>query len=109
MYSKDIKEKALAYREKHTQKETCETFGISASALKTWRKQVKTTGTLEPPPKRRRWRKIDPGELLLDIHENPDAFNHERAEKFNCTGEAVRQAMKKLKITRKKNSKLYRT
>ena len=102
MYSKEIKEKAMAYRLKHTQRETCEVFGISANALKTWRRQQKKTGTIESKPKVRRWRKIDPGELLLDIHRNSDSFNHERAEKFGCTGEAVRKAMKKLKITRKK-------
>ena len=101
-YSKDIKEKALAYREKHTQRETCEIFGISANALKIWRRQLKNTGTLENTPKKRSWRKIEPGDLLLDIHRNPDDFNHERAEKFNCTDEAIRKAMKKLNITRKK-------
>jgi hypothetical protein len=41
--------------------------------------------------------------VVLDIHRNPDAFNEERAEKFNCTGEAMRRAMKKLNVTRKKN------
>jgi transposase len=102
MYSKDIKEKALAYRLKHTQRETCEIFGISANALKTWRKQLKNTGTLESKPKKRRWRKIEPGDLLLDVHRNPDGFNHERAERLGCTGEAIRKAMKKLNITRKK-------
>ena len=102
MYSKDIKEKAIAYRENHTQKETCEIFGIGANTLKTWRRQQKNTGTLESTPKIRRWRKIEPGDLLLDVHRNPDDFNDERSEKFGCTGEAIRQAMKKLKITRKK-------
>ena len=102
MYSKDIKEKALAYREKHTQKETCETFGISANALKEWRRHIKRTGTLERTPEVRRWRKIEPGELLLDVHRKPDAFNNERAERLNCSTEAIRKAMKKLNITRKK-------
>jgi transposase-like protein len=102
MYSKDLKEKALAYREKHTQKETCETFGISANALKEWRRQIKNTGTLERKPEVRRWRKIEPGELMLDVHRNPDAFNYERAERFGCSTEAIRMAMQKLNITRKK-------
>ena len=102
MYSKDLKEKVLAYRLEHTQRETCEIFGVSANALKTWRRQLKNTGTLENRPKIRRWRKIEPGELLLDVHRNPDSFNEERAEKFDCTGEAIRRAMKKLNITRKK-------
>jgi len=101
MYSKDIKEKALAYRKKHTQRETCEIFGIGSNTLKTWRRQEKT-GTMESTPKVRKWRKIEPGELLLDVHRNPDDFNYERAERFNCSIEAIRKAMKKLKITRKK-------
>jgi len=102
MYSKDLKEKALSYRLKHTQRETCEIFGIGENTLKTWRRQVKNTGTLESTPKIRSWRKIEPGDLLLDVHRNPDDFNDERAERFGCTGEAIRQAMKKLNITRKK-------
>jgi transposase len=102
MYSKDLKEKALAYRENHTQEETCEAFGISATALKSWRRQYKETGTLESTPQKRRWRKIEPGDLLLDVHNNPDDFNHERAERFGVSSEAIRQAMKKLNITRKK-------
>jgi len=107
MYSKDLKEKAVAYREKHTQRETCEIFGIGENTLKVWRRQQKNTGTLENKPLKRRWRNPgahpgDPGELLLDIHRNPDDFNHERAERFKCSVEAIRKAMKKLKITRKK-------
>jgi len=102
MYSKEIKEKALTYRLTHRQKETCETFVISPTALKMWRRQQKNTGTLEKSPQKRRWRKIEPGDLLLDVHRNPDDFNYERAERFNCSVEAIRKAMKKLKITRKK-------
>jgi len=81
-----------------SQRETCEAFGISEHALKTWRRQLKNTGTLENAPKIRRWRNPgEPGDLLLDIHRNPDDFNEERAKKFGCTGEAIRRAMKKLK------------
>jgi len=102
MYSKDLKEKALAYRKKHTQKDTCAAYEISESTLKEWRRQVINTWGQEITPKKRRWRKIEPGELLLDVHRNPDDFNYERAKRFNCSVEAIRKAMKKLNITRKK-------
>jgi len=101
-YSKDLKEKALMHRETHTQAETCEAFGISASAIKMWRRQIKTTGKLENKPIVRSWRKIDPEKLKVDVAENPDDFIRERAVRFECSEEGMRKALKKLKITRKK-------
>jgi len=101
-YSKDLKEKAIAYRESHTQAETCEAYRISTSAIKSWRRQIRETGKLETKPLIRSWRKIDPEKLKADIAENPDSYNAERAERFNYSEEGIRKAMKKLKITRKK-------
>ena len=101
-YDRVLRERAVFYREKHSQKETCEAFGISASALKEWQKKYKETGSLENKPLERKWRKIDPEKLKADVQAHPDDFNNERAERFGCSGEAIRQALEKLKITRKK-------
>jgi len=43
-YDKVLRERAVRYREQHTQEETCEACGISASALKQWHKQYNETG-----------------------------------------------------------------
>jgi hypothetical protein len=60
-------------------------------------------GNLAPSyPKTRKPRKLPPAELVRYIDENPDAFLEEIGEYFGCSGEAVRKALKKLKITRKK-------
>jgi len=59
-YDKVLRERAVFYREKHSQKETCEAFGISAGALKEWQKKYAETGNLENKPLKRKWRKIDP-------------------------------------------------
>ena len=64
-YDKVLRERAVFYREKHTQKETCEAFGISASALKEWQKKYADTGSVENKPLERTWRKIDPEKLVM--------------------------------------------
>ena len=94
-YSKEIKEKAMKYRETHTQAETCGAYGISKSAIKSWRKQIRETGRLTEKPIVRSWRKIDPEKLKLDVEANPDDFNLERALRFGCSEEGIRKAMKK--------------
>ena len=103
-YDKVLRARAVFYREKHSHKETCEAFGISSSALKEWQKKYKETGSLENKPLERIWRKIDPEKLRADVLAHPDDFNDERAERFDCCGEAIRQALQKLNITRKKRA-----
>jgi transposase len=101
-YDKVLRERAVLYRETHSQKETCDAFGVSSSALKEWQKKYRATGSLENKPLQRTWRKIDPQKLKADVKAHPDDFNDERAQRFGCSGEAIRQALGKLKITRKK-------
>jgi len=108
-YSKDLREKAMGYRATHTQKETAETYGVSESAIQDWEKLQRETGSLEKKPLERKWRKIDPEKLSAYVSEHPDAFLDEIAEMFECSGEAIRLALKKQKITRKKNDEIQRT
>ena len=97
----------MAYRATHSQRETSETFGISESAIKRWKKQQAETGSLDKKPLERKWRKIDPEKLRAYIAEHPDDFLEEIAEEFKCSGEAIRLALWKERITRKKNEKIY--
>ena len=102
MYSKDLREKAVAYRGKHTQAETAEAFGISVSVIKKWQKQQKEKGNIEPAELKRSGRKIKKAELEADVASNPEDFNWERAVRFGCSEEGIRKAMKRHKLTRKK-------
>jgi len=102
MYSIDLREKALKYRATHNESETSEIFGVSESAIRTWQKLQKEQGNLKPKELRRNGRKIKASELKADVEAHPDDFNWERAVRFKCTEEAIRKAMKRNKLTRKK-------
>ncbi len=54
----------------------------------------------------RSYKKINPEELKTYVKEHPDACQKEIAKKFKCTSEAVRKALKRLKITQKKDCTL---
>ena len=106
-YSVDMREKVMAYRANHSIRKTAKTYGISVRAIQDWEKIQAETGRLEKKPLERKWRKIDPEKLRDYVAENPDAFLEEIGEEFGCSGEAIRLALKKLKITRKKNEKTH--
>lgn len=97
------RKRAVEYRkEGHTIEETSKTFKIGTSTLKTWVKKHDETGEIKDKPLERRYKKVDPIKLEKYIEDNPEAYLSEIAEVFLCSGEAIRQNLKKLKITRKK-------
>ena len=108
-YSVDLRKKVMSYRSSHSIRETAKTFGVSVSAIQDWEKLQEETGKLDKKPLERKWRKIDPEKLRVYVAAHPDAFLEEIGEAFNCSGEAVRLALKKLKITHKKNETIQRT
>ena len=102
-YSEDIRRRVLDYlSEGHTQQRAKQVFKVGISTMRSWQKQLSEQGHLKPKPLNRPFKKIDPEKLSAYISENPDAYLREIAEVFSCTEEAVRQALAKLKITRKK-------
>jgi transposase len=102
MYSVDLRKKALAYKTTHSEAETSRIFGISVSALRIWEKIQKEKGNVKPKKLERSGRKIKEAALKADVEAHPDDFNWERAVRFSCTEEAIRKAMKRNKLTRKK-------
>ena len=105
-YSEDIRKRVVDYLEEgHTQESAKAVFKVGLSAIKRWRKQYSETGNLANKPLSRGHKKIDPVKLSAYVKEHPDAYLREIAEVFVCTEEAVRQALKRLKITRKKKRK----
>ena len=102
-YSEDYRKRAVEfYHEGNTPAEVSEVFKIQPATLRDWEERL-AAGSLKPRyPKTRKPRKLPPDELAqyMDLH--PDAFLAEIGEHFGCSAEAVRKALKKLKITRKK-------
>jgi len=106
-YSEDYRKRAVKYYyEGNTQAEVQAAFKIFPSTLRDWRTRYET-GSLKPNyPKTRQPRKLPPDDLIRYIDENPDAFLSEIGKYFNCSAQAVAKALRKLKITRKKNARL---
>jgi len=105
--SYDIKyrRRAIEYwNDGHSKRATAETFKVSTSTLQAWKSQLKETGSLAPKKRIETWRKIDPEKLRKYVEDHPDAYLREIAEVFNCVISAVEKALKRLKISRKKNT-----
>ena len=103
-YNVKFREKVLKYISKgHTIQEAHEVFEVGTTTIKEWKKLQKETGKLENRPLERKPPKLCPERLKAYINENPDSYQDEIAKVFNCTQSAVSYALKRLKLTRKKN------
>ena len=103
-YDVKYREKVLKYLDKeHTLKEAHQVFEVGTTTIKAWKKLRKETGKLEKRPLERKPYKINSAKLKAYITEHPDSYLRETAEVFNCTEAAIFYALKRLKITRKKN------
>lgn len=106
-YDVKFRRRALEYwNEGHSKRETAEVFGVSHFTLQKWKSQLHETGNLEPKKRKEIWRKIDPSKLEEHVEQNPDAFLKEIAKEFDCSPTSVLRALRRLKITRKKNYSL---
>jgi transposase len=82
----------------YSSEETALRFGISTSSVSRWAKRLEPCRTRNKPAT-----KIDPDHLIRDVEQHPDAYQHERAERFGCSQLGICEALKRLKISRKKN------
>lgn len=106
-YDVELRRRAMEYWENgHSKKETAEVFQVSHFTLQTWKSQLKETGKLEPKKRKEGWRKIEPTRLREYVQQHPDAFLKEIAEQFGCTEVAIFYALRRAKISRKKNDSL---
>ena len=109
-HSEDYRKRVIEYRnEGHTLKETGEVFAIGTSTICRWNKQLKEEGTLKKRAGKRPFKKIDPAKLTAYIQAHPDAYLREMAVEFHCCKSAISKALKRLKITRKKDKALSGT
>jgi len=102
-YDKKFRETVLGHVDAgKKQEEVRAMFSLGANTITQWKKLRDERGCLSNRPLDRNGRKINRAKLRADVKANPDDINSERAKRFNCTGEAIRQALKREKITRKK-------
>lgn len=97
-YSQDYRQMILAKLESGITYRTLEQeFNISKTTIQNWKKQLKRKIVTTCKGK------IDMELLHQDVVQYPDHYQRERAERFNCTQRAIGIALKRLKITQKKD------
>ena len=102
-YDEKYRKRAVEYRkEGNTLEETAKVFKIGTTTLKQWIKKYEETGEIKNKPLNRPHKKIDPVALEAYVEKYPDAYLEEIAKAFGCVESAIRKALKRQKITRKK-------
>ena len=100
-YSLDFRQRVFAYKEKHqlTFEQTSEHFDINIATLFRWKKRLEPCATRNRPAI-----KVNMDILEKDIEDFPDDYQWERAKRLNVTQPGIHYALKRLKISVKKNS-----
>ena len=100
-YSLDMRQQVLKIRreESLSMAEVAKRFRIGVASVMRW------SNNIEAIKKRNRSTKIDMEALKRDVEQYPDAYQFERANRLGVSEYCVWYALKKLKITYKKNSK----
>lgn len=99
-YSLDYRKRVFAVKERDnlSYEQTSKLFGVSKRTLFRWKDRL--------PPKLKRNKpatKIDMVALEKDVQQYPDAYQFERAERLGVSKSCIFYALKRLKITNKKN------
>jgi len=100
-YSLDFRQKVFAYKEKHqlTFEETSEHFEVNISTLFRWKNKLTSSNGCN-----RHAYKVDMEALQKDVEQFPDDYQWERAQRLNVGQPAIHYALKRLKISIKKNT-----
>lgn len=100
-YSLDFRRKVLNVKEEEniTFEQASKRFKIGIRTLFRWNKRIKPKANRNKPAN-----KIDMDKLREDIKNRPDDFQYERAERFGVSQWGIGLAMRRLKISYKKNS-----
>lgn len=102
-YGADYKKRTIEYRkEGNTLESTRKVFKVAVSTIRKWEKQYESEEGFAKKPLNRGFKKIDPQKLAEHVEQQPDAYLREIAEVFDCNESAIRQALKREGITRKK-------
>ena len=104
MYSKDFREAVVKHRkEGHTIPATAKKFNVGESTVEAWTHEFDAGKVKEKydTSNRKPW-KVDDEKLKEIVKENPDKLPKDIAIEFGCSDDAIRIAMKRCGITRKK-------
>ena len=101
-YSLDFRQRVFAYKEKHqlTFEQTSKHFDINIATLFRWKKRLEPCVTRNRPAI-----KVNMDALKKEIEDFPDDYQWERAKRLNVTQPSIHYALKRLKISVKKNAK----
>jgi transposase len=100
-YSLDFRRKVLAVREKEqlSLAKVSKRFGLGLNTVMRWTKNITAKNKRNKPSL-----KIDMEALKHDIQKYPDAYQYERAKRLNVSKAAIWYALKRLRVSYKKNS-----
>lgn len=100
-YPLKFRQKVFEVKKKYclTYKETSERFDISARTLFRWEQRLNPKTTRDKPAL-----KLDMKALAQHVEDYPDAYQRERAQHFNVAKSTICYALKRLKLSRKKNA-----
>src|SRR5215831_8094857 len=99
-YSLDFRKKVLEIRERKglTVETAAKLFGIGEASLFRWMQRLEAKRKRNKPPT-----KIPSARLLQEVKDYPDAYQAERAARLGVSKSGIGYALKRLKLTRKKN------
>jgi transposase len=101
MYSLDFRKRMFAIKEKEglTFLEVSKRFGVGIRTLFAWQNKIEPCITRNKPAT-----KIDMEALATDIKKHPDSYQWERAGRFGVSQRGIGYALKRLRISYKKNT-----
>ena len=74
-------------------------YDISPTTIQKWKKRLhsKTTRYIKPY-------KIEDEALAQDVKDHPDDYHYERAQRFDCSPTGISKALKRIGVSKKKDT-----
>lgn len=100
-YSLNFRKRVFSVKEDRglTFKDTSKLFGMDIRTLFRWQERLEPENNRNKPAT-----KIDMQALKADLEKNPDRFQYERAQDYGVSQAAIFYALKRLRVSRKKNA-----
>ena len=100
-YPLSFRQQVFSYKEKQglTFEQTSALFDVPMRTLFRWQRQPEPCTRRNKPAT-----KIDMQALAEDVKQHPDAYLAERAQRFGVSKNGIWQALRRLNISRKKNT-----
>ena len=74
-------------------------YDISTTTIQKWKKRLHSKTTRDITPY-----KIEDEALAQDVKDHPDDYHYERAQRFNCSPTGISKALKRIGISKKKDT-----